>query len=65
MTTGEPAVRPARMGFLDRYLAVWILLAMALGLLLGRLIPGMGDALGAMEVDGISIPIALGLLVMM
>ena len=65
MTTGEPTVRPARMGLLDRYLAVWILLAMALGLLLGRLIPGMGDALGAMEVDGISIPIALGLLVMM
>ena len=56
MTTGEPTVRPARMGFLDRYLAVWILLAMALGLLLGRLIPGMGDALAAMEVDGISIP---------
>lgn len=65
MTTAPPAVRPARMGFLDRYLAVWILLAMVLGLLLGRLIPGMGDALSAIEFDGISIPIALGLLVMM
>ncbi|WP_407923925.1 ACR3 family arsenite efflux transporter [Corynebacterium comes] len=53
------------MSFLDKYLAVWIILAMALGLLLGRSIPGFGDALGAMEVGGISLPIAFGLLVMM
>ncbi|MEH0400732.1 ACR3 family arsenite efflux transporter [[Kitasatospora] papulosa] len=50
---------------LDRYLAVWILLAMAVGLGLGRLIPGMNDALAKIEVGGISLPIALGLLVMM
>lgn len=55
----------ARMSFLDRYLAVWILAAMALGLLLGRLVPGIAEALEAVEVGGVSVPIAVGLLVMM
>ncbi|MFC7962953.1 ACR3 family arsenite efflux transporter [Rhodococcoides kroppenstedtii] len=35
------------------------------GLLLGRLIPGLGDALSVIEIDNISLPIALGLLIMM
>ena len=38
---------------------------MAAGLLLGRLIPGLDDALDAVEIGGISLPIALGLLIMM
>ncbi|MFI5661316.1 ACR3 family arsenite efflux transporter [Streptomyces sp. NPDC051684] len=54
-----------RLSFLDRYLAVWILAAMAVGLGLGRLIPGFGDALATVTVSGVSLPIALGLLVMM
>ncbi|WP_018296715.1 ACR3 family arsenite efflux transporter [Corynebacterium lubricantis] len=54
-----------RMSFLDRYLPVWILVAMAAGLLISQVFPGIGDALGAMEVGGISIPIAIGLLIMM
>ncbi|MGD9482784.1 ACR3 family arsenite efflux transporter [Streptomyces sp. TRM70308] len=62
---GQGAAVVAKLSTLDRFLAVWILLAMALGLGLGRLIPGMGDALAALEVGGISLPIALGLLVMM
>ncbi|WP_228255059.1 ACR3 family arsenite efflux transporter [Ornithinimicrobium avium] len=49
----------------DTYLPVWIGVAMVAGLLLGRLVPGLGEALGAVEVDGVSLPIALGLLVMM
>ncbi len=53
------------MSFLDKYLPVWIILAMAAGLIIGRTVPGIGDALGALEVGGISLPIALGLLVMM
>lgn len=60
-----PTARPARMSFLDRFLPVWIILAMAAGLIISRLLPGIGDALGAVEVGGISIPIAVGLLVMM
>jgi ACR3 family arsenite transporter len=54
-----------KMSFLDRWLAVWILLAMGLGLALGRFVPGLNQALDAMTVGGISIPITVGLLVMM
>ncbi|MFF4603966.1 ACR3 family arsenite efflux transporter [Streptomyces sp. NPDC001339] len=54
-----------RLSFLDRYLAVWIAAAMAVGLGLGRLVPGLGDALAEVTVTGVSLPIALGLLVMM
>src|SRR5699024_3554437 len=53
------------MSFLDRWLAVWILLAMGLGLALGRFVPGLNTALDSMSVGGISLPIAIGLLVMM
>lgn len=55
----------AKLSRLDRFLTVWILAAMAAGLLLGRLIPGLGEALSAVAVDGVPFPIALGLLVMM
>ena len=55
----------ARLSTLDRFLPVWIGVAMAAGLLLGRSMPGLGEALSAVEVDGISLPIAVGLLVMM
>ncbi|MGW8378304.1 ACR3 family arsenite efflux transporter [Streptomyces sp. ODS28] len=54
-----------KLSTLDRFLAVWILLAMALGLGLGRVVPGLGSALSKVEIGGISLPIALGLLVMM
>ncbi|WP_374362332.1 ACR3 family arsenite efflux transporter [Streptomyces sp. NP-1717] len=54
-----------RLSFLDRYLTAWILAAMAVGLGLGRLVPGIGDALAEVTVTGVSLPIALGLLVMM
>ena len=55
----------ARLSTLDRFLPVWIGAAMGLGLLLGRLVPGLGNAISAVQVDGISLPIAIGLLVMM
>ncbi|EST33594.1 arsenic transporter [Streptomycetaceae bacterium MP113-05] len=54
-----------KLSTLDRFLAVWILAAMAVGLGLGRLIPGLNDVLSKVEIGGISLPIALGLLVMM
>nr|WP_205864490.1 ACR3 family arsenite efflux transporter [Planosporangium mesophilum] len=50
---------------MDRFLPLWIGLAMAAGLLLGRLIPGLDSALDSVKVGGVSLPIALGLLVMM
>lgn len=54
-----------RLSTLDRWLPAWIGLAMVTGLLLGRLVPGVSDVLARLEIAGISVPIALGLLVMM
>ncbi|WP_151772132.1 ACR3 family arsenite efflux transporter [Streptomyces abyssomicinicus] len=73
MTAGPGVVAPPsggasvarKLSNLDRWLALWIVLAMALGLALGRLVPGLGTALASVEIGGISLPIALGLLVMM
>ncbi len=56
----------ARLSRLDRFLPVWILAAMALGLALGRLVPGIADVLDSAHVTtGVSAPIFIGLLVMM
>ncbi|MCV7011174.1 ACR3 family arsenite efflux transporter [Mycolicibacterium madagascariense] len=64
-TANDESSAPARLSTLDRLLPVWIGVAMAAGLLLGRLIPGLNTALDDVQVDGISLPIALGLLIMM
>ena len=61
---GEPAV-VGKLSTLDRFLPVWIIAAMAAGLLLDRLVPGMSVALDAAKVGSVSLPIAAGLLVMM
>ena len=63
-TTEHPAV-VGKLSTLDRYLAVWIGVAMVVGLLVGRWIPGVNTALDKVQIDGISLPIALGLLIMM
>ncbi|GAB2854479.1 ACR3 family arsenite efflux transporter [Nocardioides pacificus] len=60
----QPAV-VGKLSMLDRWLPAWIGLAMVVGLLLGRSVDGLDDALGQVEIDGISLPIAIGLLVMM
>ena len=54
-----------KLSLLDRLLPIWIGTAMAAGLLLGRLVPGLDTALNHAQLDGISLPIAIGLLVMM
>ncbi|KQQ44090.1 ACR3 family arsenite efflux transporter [Nocardioides sp. Leaf307] len=55
----------AKLSTLDRFLPVWIGVAMVVGLVLGRSVEGLDDALSAVEVDSVSLPIAVGLLVMM
>ena len=56
----------ARLSFLDRFLPVWIIAAMVVGIGLGRLIPSLNGHLNAVQVtSGTSLPIFIGLLVMM
>ncbi len=64
-TTSQTQQVSGKLSTLDRFLPVWILLAMGLGLGLGRLIPSFGQAVDSVQVAGVSLPIALGLLVMM
>ncbi|KAI4133815.1 MAG: hypothetical protein LQ347_002052 [Umbilicaria vellea] len=67
----EEAITPDKvsafkgLGWLDRFLALWILLAMAIGIILGNFVPNTGPALQKGKFVGVSVPIAIGLLVMM
>lgn len=63
----EPADGPivVALSAMDRMLPLWIGLAMVLGLVLGRIVPGLNEALDAVKVGETSLPIALGLLLMM
>ena len=65
MTTQTGPAADARLSTLDRLLPVWILVAMAAGLLLGRVWPGVADVLDGARIGQVSLPIAIGLLIMM
>ncbi len=58
-------VRASRLSFLDRYLTLWICLAMAAGVLFGRFVPGVRDTIDGVTVGTTKIPIAIGLILMM
>ncbi len=61
--TGAPVVK--QLSTLDRFLPIWIFAAMALGLILGRALPGLGAVLDSVRIADVSVPIAIGLLAMM
>lgn len=54
-----------QLSLLDRFLPLWIFAAMALGIGLGKVFPGLGALLDAFKVSGVSLPIAVGLFAMM
>jgi ACR3 family arsenite transporter len=68
MTRPRPSDRTGvagRLSFLDRYLTLWIFAAMGLGIALGFVAPGFTRALDRLSVGTTSIPIAIGLVLMM
>jgi ACR3 family arsenite transporter len=67
LTTDAPATDAvvARLSLLDRFLPVWIGVAMVLGIVLGKVFAGLDDTLDAVKIDTVSLPIAIGLLAMM
>lgn len=54
-----------RLKFLDRYLTLWIFLAMATGIALGYFFPGIAQVTHALSVGTTNIPLAVGLILMM
>ncbi|KQM11254.1 arsenic resistance protein ArsB [Methanomassiliicoccales archaeon RumEn M1] len=60
-----PGAAPKKLSFLNRYLTIWIFAAMALGISVGVLFPGVADAINSFSVGTTSIPIAIGLILMM
>jgi ACR3 family arsenite transporter len=57
--------KPKHLDFFDRYLFVWIFVCMGIGLGLGKLFPGLGTQLDRVKIGFVSIPIAIGLFMMM
>jgi ACR3 family arsenite transporter len=64
LLTEEPR-KLKRLSFLDRYLTLWIFLAMAIGVAAGYVWPQIGKAIQSASIGTTSIPIAIGLIVMM
>jgi len=65
MSDCAPAFKRKRLGFLDRYLTLWIFLAMGIGVAVGHFIPSTSNLINAASYGATNIPLAIGLIVMM
>lgn len=60
-----PAADRKRLGFLDRYLTLWIFVAMAIGISIGHFLPSSSGLINSFSSGTTNIPLAVGLILMM